>query len=76
MEKIAWTLDTPLAEIAKDYENKANNPDLHRVFFKVNGKVLPGDKTLRELHIDPTRQTIEIVHMYLHSLFDDSTLWP
>jgi hypothetical protein len=66
-----WDVDVPIGELAREYERLANNLDLHKVFFKVNGKVLPADKTLRELHIDPAKQEIEIVKLYWHPALDD-----
>jgi hypothetical protein len=66
-----WDVDVPLGEVAREFERLANNPDLHKVFFKVDGKVLPAEKTLRELKIDPARQEIEIVKLYWHPAFVD-----
>jgi hypothetical protein len=65
-----WDVDVPLEMLAREYERRVNNPDLFRVWFKVDGKVLPSDKTLRELHVDPATQEIEIVHGFRQPAFD------
>jgi hypothetical protein len=66
-----WDLDKPLKELAREYEILVHNPDLMQINFKCRGIWLPMDKTLRELELDPTRDTIQIVSMFLPPLFDN-----
>jgi hypothetical protein len=65
-----WNLDKSLKDMAREYEILVHNPDLMQIKFKCGGIWLPMDKTLRELGLDPTQDTIQIVSMFLPPLFD------
>jgi hypothetical protein len=69
-----WDIHKKIKDLACDYMEYKNNPDLMKVFFKLNGKQLPEEKTLKELGINPEKEKIEICEMFVSPLFGDDDL--